>query len=85
LNTEGEIEIDQAEGRTTKQARDKYFRMKKIMKELSEKMELVPKEEFVKECSFEFTTKDIEVWLLNAKRDGDIIEVRHNMFNLIKD
>ena len=81
----GEIDIDKAEGRTSKQTRDKHYRMLEIMRGLQKFMKTVSRIDFEKACSNEFTLEEIDKWILDMKKQTEVklIETQPNMFQII--
>lgn len=83
----GEIDIDKAEGRPSKQTRGKYYKMLEIIKGLQEQMKIIPETDFYNACSSEFKNKfsstDAENWLKKAKDEGILIEPKPRMYQVV--
>jgi replicative DNA helicase Mcm len=84
LDESGQIDIDKAEGRTSKISRNKYFRMLEIMKNLQDVMGIVPEKDFKEECMKEgFTDTDITKWLEGSMSEGKVLEPKPKLYKVI--
>jgi replicative DNA helicase Mcm len=76
ISDTGEIDIDKLEGRTSKETRDRTYRMLEILKDLHKRMDLknIPVKDFEQACSKKYNKTEIDKWLSKAKSEGMIFE-----------